>query len=177
MQINNLIANPWFGKERNGSVLMKNVIIIMLGLLMVSFPPLTYAAHVVSRSGTYRVVRIMPGVTKLNMRVFRHSLYFKGKNFQCVHDCRNTVGYHAEILRAAEHVSSIGEGRQFPHCFAVPEIIVTAVVKIIVQTVEAPALVIVERTICVGKLCRNTRMVFTFFIRIFYKEDLIDKSE
>ena len=52
----------------------------------------------------------------------------------------------------------------------------TVVVEIVVETVEAPALIVGQRAVCVGVLCGDARVVFLFLVGILDKEHLVNKS-
>ena len=50
-----------------------------------------------------------------------------------------------------------------------------ALMGLVDETVETPALVVSQRTVYVSELSRDTRMIFTLFIRVLDKEHLINE--
>jgi hypothetical protein len=93
-----------------------------------------------------------------------------------IHNGRNAIRNHSEVLAADKHVGGIDERRKFPHGFAIPEIIVTMIEEISVKTVVAPTLIISERTINVGELSRDARMIHIFLVRVLDEKNFINKS-
>ena len=144
MQVDNAVAHPWLGEIGGFAMLMQYFVEELLRAGMVVFPPSAYSGHVVGGCGAHTVVRIRPRVPECCRRVFRHALDFQGENFQLVHDRRNACWNHAEVFGAYKHVGGIDQRGQFPHGFAVPEVVVAAVEKVVVQSVEAPTLIVGE---------------------------------
>ena len=48
--------------------------------------------------------------------------------------------------------------------------------EVVIQTVETPTLVIVERAVGIGVLGRYAWMVFTFLIRVFNEQHLVNHT-
>ena len=53
----------------------------------------------------------------------------------------------------------------------------TVIEEVVVETVEAPALIIIEASVGVGELCRDAWMEFSAFLFVFDEQDLVDKYE
>ena len=49
--------------------------------------------------------------------------------------------------------------------------------EIVVQTVETPTLIVVKRAVYIGELGGNTRMIFSFLMRILDEEHLIYQTK
>ena len=115
-------------------------------------------------------------IAELLARIFGHALNVERENLQCAHHSGNAVGNHAEVFGACEHRRGVDDGRELPHGFAIPEVVVAMIEEIVVEAVERPAFVVVEVTVYVGELGGDARMVFAFFHRVFNEEYLIDQT-
>ena len=177
MQVDDASANPRLAVVGRRSMLVQDVVVEVPGLLAVFLPPLAYAAHVVGGGGANRQVGVGPCVAELGLGILGHTLYLEGQDTQLVHHGGDAGGNHAQVFGAAQHLRSLYQRGQLPHCLAVPEVGVAAVEEVVVQAVEAVFLVVVERAVGVGELCRDARVVFALLVRIFDEEHLVDKAQ
>ncbi len=152
MHLYDALAYPRLGILRCFARLAQHFVEIFLCGGAVGLPPAAYAVHVVGRSGAHRVVGIGPGVAKRGGGVLGHALYLEHEYFERAHDRRHTCRYHAEVFGTHEHVGGVDERRHLPHGFAIPEVVVAAIVEVVVETIETPLFVVVETTVLIGVL-------------------------
>ena len=144
VQVEDLAADPRLGVIGGLAALVEHVVEILLSGVTVGLPPCADARHVVGRRSADGEVGIVPCVAKLQLRVFRHALDLEREDLELMHHGRHAVGYHAEVLGAAEHARGVDERRQLPHRLAIPEVVVAVIVEVVVETVEAPFLVVAQ---------------------------------
>jgi len=142
--VENLTADPRFAEIWSISLTAEHLIVELLGHLPVFLPPCTDRVHIVGRGGADREVRIPCRVREVVVHGLRHALDLKRKNPQTVHDARHTCRNHSQVLTAGEHACGIKECRKFLHCGVIPEVVVTIVEEVCVETVKGSATVCVE---------------------------------
>ncbi len=177
MQVDDAVAYPRLGVVWCGAVLVEHVVVEIPAAVAVFLPPLAYAAHIVGRGGAYRVVGVAPCVAECRSGVFGHALYLERQYFELLHHSRHAGRNHTEVFGASEHIGRIYQRGQLPHCLVVPERIVAVVEEVVVEAVEAPAFIVVERAVYICVLCRDSRVVLAFFNGVFDEEHIVDKAE
>ena len=134
------------------------LIVELLRYRAVLFPPRAERVHVVRTGRADRLIRSVGRVRELNRRILRHALDLEAEDLQLMHHIGYTSGHHAEVLAAAEHLRCADKRRQFAHRRVTPELRMTAIEILIIDTHEHLFLVGIEFIERVALVDRDTRM-------------------
>ena len=115
-------------------------------------------------------------MSKAYVWVLRHTLYFKTKDAQFVHDPCNTARYHTKVLCTDKHTCGVNQLRKFLHCFLIPKLIVTSVIVIVVQPIEDSFVAVIETLVYEVMLYAYTWVEEIRFFTVTYKENVANKG-
>ena len=172
----NLFANFWRSRGRGIALMMQHLVVEALRSLAVFFPPATQRAHVVRGDGGYRAVWIACRVGKLYAQILRHALNLQREDAQIVHHLWHTTWYHAQVFATHQHAGSTREARQLLHGLLTPEVVVTLVVVVIVQSIERLLLTIGKCLIHIVVLYGDARVEQVLMLTITYEEYIADEA-
>ena len=116
----------------------------------------------------------MPCVAELKFRILRHALNLQREDAQTPHHFRNAIGNHAKVFGTCKHACGIKQWREFPHCLAIPEAVMTVIEEISVKTVEVPFGIVRQHSELIGILGGDARMIVSFLIGIFNEKYIVD---
>ena len=136
----------------------------------VFLPPCAQRIHIVRAGCTNALIRSIGRVSKLNGRIFRHTLDLKAQDLQLMHHVRHASRYHTQILAAAEHMRCAYQRRQFAHRRVAPELRVTTEEILVVDTHQHLFLIAVQLVERVALIDRDTRMQPSRTALVFYKQ-------
>ena len=134
------------------------LVVELLGYRAVLFPPSAQRVHVVRTGRANRLIRSVGRVRKLNRRILGHALDLEAEDLQLMHHIRYASGHHTEVLAAAEHLRCADERRQFAHRRVTPELCMTAIEILVIDTHEHLFLVGIELIERVTLIDGDTRM-------------------
>ena len=172
MLVENLTADPWLAEIWSLALVAENHVPEVVCHLAVLFPPCTDRVHVVGRSRTYRKIRIVRRMSECLFDRLRHALDLERKDSEIIHHLRHCSRDHSEVLTAGKHSCRIEKSRELLHRLILPELVVSTVEEVIVETVESGTAVCVKHIVRLSLLCADLRMVMSLLPRI-----LKEKSE
>ena len=114
----------------------------------------------------------MRQLAKTCCRVLGHRLNLQRKNTQFVHHPGHAVGHHTQVFCTNEHTGGLRQLGQFLHRLRVPELVVAMIEVVIVETVEAVLLTIVQLVVAFLVLYGDTRMPAVIAL-VVYKEQVV----
>ena len=147
-------------------------VVVGLRTLFVLVPPLTQGWHVVGRDGIHAAIGVMRQLAKTCRRILGHGLDLQRENAQFVHHPGHAVGHHTQVFCTNEHTGGLRQLGQFLHRLRVPELVVAMIEVVIVETVEAVLLTIVQLVVAFLVLYGDTRMPAVIAL-VVYKEQVV----
>ena len=108
--------------------------------------------------------------------IFRHRLNFQSENTQIIQSPTDAFRHHTQIFSTDKHARCINHCRKFPHGLTIPEMIMTMIIVVNVDTVESLAFGSTQHLIDKIFLDSNTRMVHLRMITVGYKQHITDQS-
>ena len=114
-------------------------------------------------------------MTELVLRILRHALDFQTQNLQLFHYPRHTVGYHTQIFATDEHRCTLSQHRELLHGFVIPELVVTLVVVMVVQTVECFLFAVAQAFEDEVVLNGDARMVSGRILAVGHEQDIANQ--
>ena len=91
-------------------------------------------------------------------RILGHRLDLQREDAQLVHHPGHAVGHHTQVFCTDEHTGGLRQLGQFLHRLRVPELVVAMIEVVIVETVEAVLLTIIQLVVAFLVLYGDTRM-------------------
>lgn len=140
-----------------------HVVIVPLDVGTVLFPPASDARDVVAGSGANREVGVVGWGAKTFPVLFGHTLEFKGKDLETLHDDGDGGGNHAKVLATDEHTALVQQGSKVFLGILFPEIVVAIKEEVVGQRFEDPLLVVGQAAIAVGFLEHDAWVPFALF--------------
>ena len=137
--------------------------------------PLTKGRHVMGRDGIYTAIGVMRQFAETCRRILGHRLDLQGEDTQFVHHPGHTVGHHAEVFSTDEHSGGLCQLRQFLHRLRVPELVVAMIEVVVVETVEAILLTVVELVVAFLILYGDTRMPAVVALMVYEEQILPER--
>ena len=97
-------------------------------------------------------------MTEAHATVLRHRLDFQTQNPQFVHHPGHAVRHHTQVFGTNKHTGGLCQLRQFLHRLGIPELVVSTIEVVIVESIEVGLLPVIELLIRLLILHGNTWM-------------------
>ena len=114
-------------------------------------------------------------MTELVLRILRHALDFQAQDLQLFHYPRYTVGHHTKVFATDEHRCTLSQHRELLHGFVIPELVVTLVVVMVVQTVECFLFAVAQAFEDEVALNGNAWMVSGRILTVGHEQDIANQ--
>ena len=109
-------------------------------------------------------------------RILWHRLNLQREDAQFVHHPGHAVGHHAEIFGADEHTGGLCQFGQFLHSLRVPELVVTTVEVVVVETVEDELVVVPQCLIDEVVLYTDAWVELILILTVAHEEHIADQG-
>ena len=115
-------------------------------------------------------------MAKAYLVVLRHRLYLQTQDAQLVHYPWHAVGHHTEVFGTYKHACCLGELGHLLHCLLIPELVVTTIEVVVVETVEIILVIVPQLLVDEVELNSNAWVELVRVLVVAQEEHITDKG-